>query len=311
MTHEPSRADAVLWKLKNHPVVSIVVVVAVIVIGLASFTTALDTLQLRFRGPQPESTLARGGDPVNRDVVQSRYIANFHTWDGRLEFAKFWYATQWKDHFTQERSRDALVTWARNLLDSVDENALLFVHGDDDFFPLVYVQEREGFRPDVQVVHLSLIMLQGYRAWISDTLGIGRITSDPGDETATVRTIVSRTRRPVFFSATALGTAAEGYATRLVREGLVFRLGEKTGERYGVDPDATRRHLERYDYTGVLNPAGEPDLSMETAIRKIIHAHYAYALLEAARGYEMRGDTRVAREMHARAAAFDPMLVGS
>lgn len=59
----------------------------------------------------------------------------------------------WDDHDRSDRyfSVDA----ARNFLASCAPNAILFTGGDNDTFPLWYVQEVEGFRTDVRVAVLS------------------------------------------------------------------------------------------------------------------------------------------------------------
>ncbi len=46
---------------------------------------------------------------------------------------------------------------ARNYLASCDSNAIIFTNGDGDTYPLLYVQEREGFRKDVLLVNVSLL----------------------------------------------------------------------------------------------------------------------------------------------------------
>ncbi|WP_026954875.1 glycosyltransferase family 117 protein [Algoriphagus vanfongensis] len=62
-------------------------------------------------------------------------------------------AQNWNDHNRQGRYFS--VDSARNFLASCAPNAILFTGGDNDTFPLWYVQEVEGFRTDVRVIVLS------------------------------------------------------------------------------------------------------------------------------------------------------------
>ena len=61
----------------------------------------------------------------------------------------------WDDHNRSGRYHS--VDFAKNLLNGCAKNAVLFTGGDNDTFPLWYVQEVEGFRTDVRVCNLSLL----------------------------------------------------------------------------------------------------------------------------------------------------------
>ncbi|MGB1294244.1 MAG: hypothetical protein ACPG6V_02105 [Flavobacteriales bacterium] len=57
---------------------------------------------------------------------------------------------------------DFMISTAQNYLMACESNAILFTRGDNDTYPLLYVQAKYGFRTDVRVINLGLLLENRY-----------------------------------------------------------------------------------------------------------------------------------------------------
>jgi hypothetical protein len=160
-----------------------------------------------------------------------------------------------------------------NLLDYLDQNAILITNGDNDTFPLWYLQQVEGVRPDVDILNLSLVQINWYIKQLKDRGipmsftydEIERMTPywvrDP--ETGQTRMVTLRDiavhdiiretgwSRPIYWAVTV--DDFMGYWDNLALEGMVFRLVPETG-RNQINVEKTRENIfVNYNYESIVD----------------------------------------------------------
>jgi tetratricopeptide (TPR) repeat protein len=219
---------------------------------------------------------------------------------------RYWYEHDRTDFWL---ARD----FAWNMLMPLKQNAILFTNGDNDTFPLWYLQEVEGIRRDVRVANLSLLNTDWYMRQVRDNsprIDLGWSDADVAQvargayydgkqkrivyiKDQAVARIVRREygKRPIYVAVTV--PELMGLEDALVMQGLVFELQEPlSGARDRIDADATLKNLrEVYKYRGLLLPDGNPDDSVykDENARRLVQ-NYAAGLVRAAQEKSQQGD---------------------
>jgi hypothetical protein len=98
-----------------------------------------------------------------RDSLKSLKRAGVMTGVGLVLFAAVPLWMTYENYDDHDRSGNFVARdYAYNMLNSVAENGILFTNGDNDTYPLWYLQEVEGVRTDVRVANLSLLNTDWY-----------------------------------------------------------------------------------------------------------------------------------------------------
>lgn len=164
--------------------------------------------------------------------------------------------------------------YAYNMLIPLEQDSILFTNGDNDTFPLWYLQEVEGVRKDVRVVNLSLLNTGWYIKHLRDQEPRVPITFRDSQierlmpvrdasgrvvlvKDFAVQNILSANNweRPLYLAVTVADQM--DLQPHLIMEGLSFRIVPEKSEASRVDVETTLHNLYNvFSYEGLLDEAG-------------------------------------------------------
>ncbi|MBN2184091.1 MAG: DUF2723 domain-containing protein [Candidatus Krumholzibacteriota bacterium] len=208
---------------------------------------------------------------------------------------------QWHKH---DRSNNYLPRdYAYNMLASLEPDAILVTNGDNDTYPLWYIQNVEKYRTDVRVMNRMLLNTPWYIKQIRDNYPKVPITltDQQIDGLRPVRSSVDGSiiwvytrmldhviknvswKQPIYFGVTVPSEVWQRYSDYLEMEGMVRRLVPVKGRFMVSDFMMARNMGEIYSWRGVLTDEGLTDDSVykpEDVIK--MYQNYSVAAMQLA-----------------------------
>jgi len=250
------------------------------------------------------------------------------THEGRLRIVDVW-EKEFLLNQGDERSLAVLLDLARNFLRSTERDAILFTNGDNDTYPLWYVQVKDSIRPDVAVANLSLLntsvfikYLKGdpHRAPITlsdaeiDSLRAvkedGRLVRRVSDQVVGHLIEENGWERPLYYAVTLNPTNMALFDPhRRILEGLVYHVlpaGPGEEPSTAVDVDICLRNLEElYSYEGLFDDHNSLRSDLDPDLRMII-SNYAALYFAVGEEFQEQDQHERAMTMFRKGLSFAP-----
>jgi len=148
-----------------------------------------------------------------------------------------------------------LLTYAYNVLQSLDTAAVLFTQHDNDTYPLWMLQDALGIRDDVRVINIDFLLLEDYRKQIYRQLDVPELKLgeiDLDEYHSNWRKVLTHVlaayaaKRPVYLGMTVAGELYKDFEKSLHPTGLAYKFSKEP-----MDVSAINRRL--YEDTFLLD----------------------------------------------------------
>ncbi len=142
-----------------------------------------------------------------------------------------------------------LYTWCYNMLQCVEDDAILITVGDNDTYPAWILQEAKGVKPQVSIINASLITYDAYREKYFKELGIPPYDIDTSAHknwneisSALIQHIKKHTTRPFYFAISAQKHLYDSFESDVYNVGMAYKWTDSKFDNIAV----IKKNYEKY-----------------------------------------------------------------
>jgi hypothetical protein len=142
------------------------------------------------------------------------------------------YCSKW---FSSNDFSPGILAYNYNVLNTLEDNAIIFTNGDNDTYPLWILQYAKGIKKEVSVFNVSLLQIESYRDKLFAEIRIPAFDTAKFMKTykkemdypqAIIRHIIQNTDRPVYMASTMSSEYYKEFEKDLYLTGLAFCYNE-------------------------------------------------------------------------------------
>ncbi|MEO1258838.1 MAG: SUMF1/EgtB/PvdO family nonheme iron enzyme [Bacteroidota bacterium] len=190
----------------------------------------------------------------------------------------------------------SLMAWNYNVLASVEKNAILLTHGDNDTYPAWVLQKVKDTRKDVEVINISFLMYDEYRERVFSELGIIPLSSEdyPGYQDmylAIARRFALQADRPVYFATSIPQFIRKELGDSLYLVGMAFKYSETPFDNVAF----LKNNFENKFLKDHLRIQLEPDTGSNVIAN--MNMHYLPAIITLRKHYVDSGESGKAGDL--------------
>jgi hypothetical protein len=139
--------------------------------------------------------------------------------------------------------------WCYNMLQSVEDDAILITVGDNDTYPAWILQQEKQVKPKVSIINSSLIMIEDYQKNYFKEMGIPPFIPDTSKlktrneiQEALILHIRDNTSRPLYFTISSQKHLYKSFENDIYNVGLAYKYSEKKFDNIAI----MKKNYEKY-----------------------------------------------------------------